>query len=163
MIIIAVISILLVPISGQNSDKLSLSVQRNMGTAIGDQIEGDFTIHGSGDEDIVALELYFNETKVADSSSNSLDFRFNTKDYWIGDVNITLKGFDGNGVEFQYSTLKNFLSPTIGILIIIGVVILIGISVGMSLYYNLKNRKGKKKSPEEMKKGIRIDIDKDFQ
>ncbi|MHA1522252.1 MAG: hypothetical protein ACTSRK_18925 [Promethearchaeota archaeon] len=162
LIAVAIISVQLTPINGENSDKLSLSIRKNMGTGIGDKIEGDFTIVGSGDEDIVSLELIFNGTQVANSTTNSLNFRFNTNDYEIGEMNITLRGFDGSGDVFQYTTFKEFLDPTIGNYILIGVAILIVISVGASLYKYTKDRKATQKSPEEIKKGIRIDIDKDF-
>ncbi|MHA1613191.1 MAG: hypothetical protein ACTSYU_14140 [Promethearchaeota archaeon] len=162
LITIAVISVQLAPISGENSDKLSLSLSKNMGTAFQDKIEGDFTIRGSGDEDIMSLELYFNETQVANSTSNELTLRFNTNDYWIGDVNMTLKGFNENGDVFQYSIYRVFLDPTIGNYILIGVGILVVVSVGFSLYKYTKDKKATKKTREEIKKGIRIDIDKNF-
>ena len=150
--------------NAQDEDVLSLGIRKNVGTAFGDKIEGDFTISGSGPEIILNLTLFFNGTQVAFESDNQLTFRFDTKDYSLGLMNITLVGEDSEGIVYSKSISKEFISPEIGnwiIAIAIGITL---ISVGLKFVVSyLKNKKNDKQSVSDKKNKIQIDIDKGFQ
>jgi hypothetical protein len=148
--------------NAQDEDILSLGIRRNVGTGFGDKIEGDFTISGSGPVTILNLTLFFNGTKVAFESDNQLSFRFDTKDYSLGLMNITLVGEDSEGMVYTISIFKEFISPTIGnwiIAIAIGIVL---ISLSFKLASYMKNKRKEKQSVTDKKNGIKIDIDKEF-
>ena len=149
--------------NAQDEEVLSLRISKNAGTAYGDKVEGDFTITGSGLESILNLTLFFNGTQVAYESDNELKFRFNTKDYSLGLMNITLIGEDSDGMVYEKSIFKEFISPAFGnwIMAIVGVIALI--SVGLILASYIKNKRNEKQSTAEKKTKIKIDIDKDFQ
>lgn len=150
------------PALGQDSDKISLSLSRNVGTAIGNKISGDFTIRASGDESILSLTLLFNGSVVAKSETNSLNFRFNTKDYGVGIMNITVIGIDASDNFYQKTISRQFLDSKVDL--IIGVVAGI-IVIGSLTYSILKKRKAsqnEKESVDEIKNRIKVDIDKDF-
>jgi len=149
--------------NAQNEEVLSLGISRNVGTAFGDKIEGDFTITGTGLDLILNLTLFFNGTQVAFESDNELKFRFNTKDYPLGLMNITLIGEDSEGTAYNKSIFKELISPAIGnwVIVIIGVIVLIGLGLKLTSY--IKNKRFEKQSIVEKKTKIKIDIDKDFQ
>ena len=149
--------------NAQDEDILSLGIRKNVGTAFGDKIEGDFTITGSGLDTILNLTLYFNGTQVAFESDNQLTFRFDTKEYSLGLMNITLVGEDSEGIVYNKSIFKEFISPKIGnwIIAIVGGIALI--SLGLKLFSYMKKKRNEKKSSDEKKNNIKIEIDKEFQ
>ena len=53
---------------------VSFTLRKNVGYKLGDEIQGDMTITGTGTAGIVKMELFFNTTLVASSDSNSLVF-----------------------------------------------------------------------------------------
>ena len=150
--------------NAQDEEILSLGIRKNVGTSFGDKIEGTFTISGSGPDSILNLTLLFNGTQVAFESDNELTFRFDTKDYSLGLMNITLVGEDIEGIIYSKSISKEFISPEIGnwiIAIAIGITL---ISVGLKFVVSyLKNKKNDKQSVSDKKNKIQIDIDKGFQ
>ena len=148
--------------NAQNEEVLSLGISRNVGTAFGNKIEGEFTITGTGPDSILNLTLFFNGTQVAFESDNELKFRFNTKDYPLGLMNITLIGEDSEGTAYNKSIFKESISPAIGnwIMVIVGVIALI--SIGLKLTAYIKNKRFEKQSNVEKKTKIKIDIDKEF-
>ena len=148
--------------NAQDEEVLSLRISKNVGTGIGDKIEGDFTITGSGPDYILNLTLYFNGTQVAFESNNELKFRFNTKDYAIGLINITLVGKDNEGTTYEKTIFKEFISAEIGnwILIIVGSIALISIGIKLASY--LKTKRKEKQGTTDKKNNIKIEIDKEF-
>ena len=148
--------------NAQDEDVLSLGIRRNVGTAFGDKIEGDFTISGSGPDTILNLTLFFNGTQVAFESDNQLTFRFDTKDYSLGLMNITIVGEDGEGIIYKKSISKEFISPTIGNWIIIIAIGIVLISLSFKLASYMKNKRNEKQSVTDKKNGTKIDIDKEF-
>ena len=148
--------------NSQEEDILSISVSKNVGTGIGDKIEGDFTITGTGPDYILNLTLFFNGTQVSFESDNELKFRFNTKDYTIGLMNITLVGKDNEGTTYAKTIFKDFLSPEVGnwiMFIAIGIVL---ISLGIKLASYLIDKRKDKQGVNEKKNKIKIEIDKKF-
>ncbi|MHA1474429.1 MAG: hypothetical protein ACTSQ5_04510 [Promethearchaeota archaeon] len=148
--------------NAQDEEILSLGIRKNVGTAFGDKIEGTFTISGSGPDSILNLTLFFNGTQVAFESDNQLSFRFDTKDYSLGLMNITLVGEDGEGMVYTVSISKEFISPAIGnwIIAIVGGIALI--SGGLKLASYIKNKRNEKQNATDKKNNIKIDIDKEF-
>lgn len=151
--------------NAQDEEVLSLGISKNVGLDIGDKIEGDFTITGSGLDNILNLTLLFNGTQVAFESDNQLTFRFDTKDYPLGLMNITLIGEDNEGMVYKKTIFKEFVSPKVGIwvLIIVGVIaFLSSVIIVLILVFGSKKKQNEKESAAEKKNKIKIDIDKDF-
>ena len=149
--------------NAQDEEVLSLRISKNVGTAFGDKIEGDFTITGSGPEIIDCLTLYFNGTEVKKELSNEISYRFDTKDFTLGIMNITLIGEDNEGIFYSKTIFKEFISPKIGnwIMIIVGGIAIV--SLGLKLASYMKNKRNEKQSATDKKNNIKIDLDKDFQ
>ena len=148
--------------NAQNEEVLSLRISKNVGTAYGDKIGGDFTITGSGPDYILNLTLFFNGTQVKYESNNELKYRFNTKNYTLGLMNITLIGEDSEGTVYKKSIFKEFISPALEnwIWIIVGGIALI--SGGLILASYIKKKQNEKQSATDKKNKIQIDIDKEF-
>jgi len=162
LIILFSFNAIIISSNAQDEEVLLLGIRRNVGTSFGDKIEGDFTITGSGPDTILNLSLLFNGTQVAFESDNQLSFRFDTKDYSLGLMNITLVGEDSEGMVYNKSIFKDFISPAIGnwiIIISLGIVL---ISLGFKLISYLKNKRSEKQSSTDKKNNIQIDIDKEF-
>jgi hypothetical protein len=109
------------PINATGQNTLSLSLDRNVGIGLGSLIQGTFTLHGSGPENITSLTVYFNGEDVHSVTSNSISWQFNTADYPSGSTNITLAGWDDQGTLYQRSTDVFFLGGMISNLITVGI------------------------------------------
>lgn len=103
--------------NAQDEEVLSLIISRNYGAILGDKIEGNFTISGSGPDYISNLTLFFNEIQVAFEHGNQLTFQFDTNNYPLGLMNITLIGEDCKGNIYKKVIFREFISPIFTIFI----------------------------------------------
>lgn len=118
---------LALPVRG--AGELEISFLRNFGIGFGDYIQGQFTLTGTGGEEIVELHLYFNDLEVANATDNALKFKFTTDDYPTGATNISLVGFDATKTRYETSVVKTFINPVYNYIIIVGVVVLVVVSL----------------------------------
>ena len=99
--------------------------------ALGNMIQGTFTLHGSGPSNILNLTVYFNGDQVQFVSGNSISWQFDTANYPSGSTNITLFGVDDIGGTHSTSQEVFFIGGimstlfTFGILAIVVVAILV--------------------------------------
>ena len=105
--------------------ELELNMNRTFGMAFGKNIQGTFTIKGTGSTNITYLWITFNGTEVANSTGNTISFKFKTNDYESGEVNITLWGSGGQLLVYSTSKIFNFMSPAISTTIAVSVIILV--------------------------------------
>ncbi len=119
---------------------LTLKINKNMGTAYSDKIEGTFTFTGAGPETIVNLTLTFNETEVAFEPGHELVHKFETENYPLGYMNITLWGADSEGNLYSVSEMYGFISSDIGLYIGLGVLAIIVISGVFAIAMNRKKK-----------------------
>jgi hypothetical protein len=148
-------------ISGEEPP-LDMRFRKIIGTSISNKMEGKFSITASGGDNITSLSLLFNGTQVASSPNNSLSFTFDTSDYGVGMMNITLIGEDSLGAFSQITEMKDFLSSAVGTWI---TVIVLVIAIPITIYRLFQRYRAKKLvnvSTEDKKQRIKIDIDKDF-
>ncbi len=121
---------LLSPLSSAQ-ENVDLSLKRTFGMAFGSNIQGTFTVVGSGSENIVNLSLQFNDVEVAFSDSNSLSFRFKTKEFEPGELNITLVGHDSYGESFSETKQVKIMTPIVSITITVAIILVV---VGAASY-----------------------------
>ncbi|MHA1719165.1 MAG: hypothetical protein DRO88_13825 [Promethearchaeia archaeon] len=156
--IISTISLLPVNASGE----INIHMNKIVGTNISNKISGKFRINVDAVDEIIHINLLFNGSLVKEEDGNELEFTFQTHDYPLGIMNITAIGLNQAGDTFQTSKIVEFFdSSTFDtvLYVITGIVV-----VPFVIYYIKKGLK-KKKKPEnldDLKKKIRIDIDKDF-
>lgn len=112
---------------GQES--LTLSLDRNVGMALGSIIQGTFTLRGSGPETVQNLTVYFNGDEVRFVTGNSIAWQFNTADYPGGSTNITLFGVDDVGATYYATRQVTFIGGAISNAITIGVIALVAVVI----------------------------------
>ncbi len=119
-----------IPVQAAAQEALTLTLDRNIGTALGSLIQGSFTLRGSGPEAVQNLTVYFNGEQVHFVTGNTIAWHFDTGDYASGAMNITLFGVDDLGTTYTASRQVTFLGGaasnifTIAILSLVVVVIL---------------------------------------
>ncbi len=129
---------LISPLSLSNAqESVDISLRRTFGMAFGDNIQGTFTVVGSGTENIVNLTLYLEGAQVAFTEGYSLSYRFKTKEYIPGNFNMTLIGYDIGGNPYYSTKLVKIMTPTISIIITTAIILLVMIAV--SIKYRSKS------------------------
>ena len=100
---------LITPLSSSRAQETAdIRLKRTFGMAFGDTIQGTFTIIGTGTDNIVNLTLQFDGAQVAFEDDNSLTYRFKTKDYPPGELNITLIGYDFVGSSYSSTETSEY-------------------------------------------------------
>jgi hypothetical protein len=147
--------------TAENDDEIVISMRRLVGTAVGNKISGKFRItvnSGISTNELVYIELLFNDTTVSEGNASTLSFTFNTKEYGIGLMNITAIGKDFDGNNYQTTLEKHFMNPkianVIGISIAVFALIISGISVWKKYF---KDRKKHTKDHQEKLDEINIE------
>ncbi|UYP47195.1 hypothetical protein NEF87_003480 [Candidatus Lokiarchaeum ossiferum] len=144
------------------AEEVSMSISKTMGSDFGQKINGKFRIRGTGSAGITSLDLYFNGTLVANEDTNALDFNFDTDDYSLGMMNITLIGKDASGNIYSDQKDKEFVSSAINLILIPIFLLAIGGTIGAKYYQNKKQNKKKEVNLDKTKQNVKIKIDKDF-
>ena len=153
LLIVLIFSLFLFSSLSSAQEDVNLSLRRTFGMAFGSNIQGTFTAVGSGTENIVNLSLQFDNVEVAFSGSNSLSFKFKTKEYEPGELNITLLGYDTEGILYSTTKLVKIMTPTVSyiitISIILVVVILASVKYGPRIkrYFQMKKDNNRKDDP----------------
>ena len=141
---IAILSILIMftimvaaPRSASAQGTLEFSMSRNFGTGLGTNIEGLFTIHGSGPAEVIGISILFNDVEVHSVDSNTVDWQFNTNDYPSGETNITLYGWDADDGTYIAMVTRNFLTADSSNLFTFGILAFVGVVVVLSVVFKL--------------------------
>ena len=127
LLLVGLVSLLPIQVTAQ--EPLTLSLDRNIGTALGPLIQGSFTLRGSGPEEVQNLTVYFNGDEVHFVAGNTIAWQFNTADYPSGATNITLFGVDDVGVSYTASRQVTFLGGAASNIFTIAVISLVVIAV----------------------------------
>jgi hypothetical protein len=115
----ALLSSLSINVAGQ--DSLTFTINRNVGTALGNFISGTFTLRGSGPTSIQNLTVYFNDQQVHFVTGNTIAWQFNTANYEGGTTNVTLIGITDTGDTFEATKTVVVLGGEISNLLTIGI------------------------------------------
>jgi len=112
-------------VAAQNT--LSLSLDRNIGMALGGFIQGVFTLRGGGPAEVQNLTVYFNGEQVHFVTGNTINWQFDTANYPSGTTNITLLGLDYEGGTYIGDTQVFFIGGIMSTLITVGIVSLVAV------------------------------------
>jgi len=110
-------------------DTLTMSINRNVGMAIGNMIQGTFTLHGTGPTNIQNLTVYFNDDQVHFVSGNAITWQFDTANYASGSTNITLLGVDDVGATHTTSQQVVFIGGVVSIFLTFGIIAIVVVAV----------------------------------
>ena len=119
---------------------VTLSMSRDLGIGVGKWVSGKFTIRVTGNDEIESIELYFNSVKIDESTINSLEFTFHTKNYEKGEVNITAVGYDVDGTPYLATKDVVFISQVISIIITATVIAMVVGIYGFRFYRRKKHK-----------------------
>jgi hypothetical protein len=114
-------------VAAQNT--LSLSLDRNIGMALGGFIQGAFTLRGGGPADVQNLTVYFNGEQVNFVTGNIINWQFDTANYPSGSTNITLFGLDDAGATYLADTQVFFIGGMMSTLITAGIIALVAVLI----------------------------------
>ncbi len=145
--------VLFIPIISSAQDSgITINLRRNVGTDMGDgrRIRGEWTLSGSGPEGTVKIEILFNETVVYTVQSKEFSFRFNTEEYWIGEVNITVRAYLSDSEFVSRSLIREFIDDSFDNMIWT-------ITAGIFAILIIIAAVGYKKSKANSKKEVKID------
>lgn len=134
VLLVTVGLVTMIPICAIGQGTLTLSIDRNVGMALGSLIQGSFTLRGSGPESVQNLTVYFNSEEVRFVTGNTIAWVFNTGNYPSGPMNITLFGVDDVGgtysaarqVTFMGAGMVNIIVIVIGGLVVVSVLVKYG-------------------------------------
>ena len=129
IVLALIVGVTCIPLQVASQEPLSMSINRNVGMAFGNYIQGSFTLSGSGPEAVDNLTVFFNGEQVHFVLGNTINWQFNTGDYAPGSMNITLFGIDSSGITYETSRQRYFIGGEVGVLITVGIVILVVVLV----------------------------------
>jgi len=145
---------LITPLSFSNAQEtVEIRLKRTFGMAFGDTIQGTFTVVGIGSDNIINLTLLFDGNVVSFIETNSLSYRFQTKEYEPGDLNMTLVGYDSSGNSYSSTKIVNVMTPTLAIIVITCIMLLVVVAVFIKYgsriinYFRVKKNKNRKDDP----------------
>ena len=134
---------------------ITITMRRNMGTDLGNKIGGDWTISGSGPEGTIKIAILFNDTEVYSVQGKEFSFRFNTDDYWVGEVIIIVRAYLSDS-EFVYRTfVREFIDSSFDNMIF---AFTGGIFAIVIIIYVVRYKKNKEMTKKEIKiEDVKID------
>jgi hypothetical protein len=135
-------------------ESVSFGLTDRVGTGFGEKIEGDFTLKATGSAGIVRMAVYFNGEEVYNTTGNSISWRFSTKNYATGPTNITVIGWDNQGVAVQSSKNFEFLAPEMTIIFTVGVIAIAIVATILKYRY-----RARKQNPKQIKESVNINPD----
>lgn len=96
----------------QEEPQLTISLIRNIGTAIGNNIKGTFTIRTKGPDSLQSVTFYLDSDPMGTVTEDPFNLKFNTDNYPPGTHTITAVGTTTTGQELQSNSItSNFLTP----------------------------------------------------
>lgn len=124
-------------------DTLTFHLDRSVGMALGNLVQGTFVLRGSGPDSIVNLTVLFNNEQVHFVESNIINWEFDTAGYPSGTTNITLFGMDDLGVIYSVSDEVYFIGGMTSTLLTAGVLIFVAVLVCVKYGPALGGRRNK--------------------
>jgi hypothetical protein len=94
------------------SETLRLSISRDWGSGgFNGDIQGLFSMHVSGPENLVKVEFYIDDTKIGDDTQSAFALQFNTDDYGIGMHTLYALGTTSDGQQLRSNEVtSNFVT-----------------------------------------------------
>lgn len=138
---------LVAPLSAMVVDakpSLTLSLYKNNGYGMGQDMSGLWTINTDVSADVVHVEFYLDDQLQQNDTSAPFSWQFNTGNYTIGTHTLTAIAFDDSGDNFTAAMQSNFVednTSNILILVIVVVVVVFAISGAVAVYRIKKYKK----------------------
>jgi hypothetical protein len=138
---------LIAPLSAMVVDakpSLTLSLYKDNGYGMGQDMSGLWTINTAVTSDVVKVEFYLNDQLQQNDTTAPFSWQFNTSNYTIGTHTLTAIAFDATGDNYTAAMQRNFVednTSNILILVIVVVVVVFAISGAVAVYRIKKYKK----------------------
>ena len=118
------------PVSGSTTDTeltITYRVTRDLGMALGNYIQGTFTIHITGPNDLLRVEFYLDDGLMKNDTDSPFSWQFNTDSLGTGVHEFKITGYSSNnqGTVTYNKTVVSLLGTLFLLVIIIVVVVAI--------------------------------------
>jgi hypothetical protein len=141
------------PALAQSEDELNLRLNRDFGYGSigGNQIQGTFSMHVTGPEDLAQVVFYLDDQVLGEDSQAPFSLRFVTDNYDLGVHSLQAIGTTGSGQELRSNIIRTEFVPAgegTGMAIkIVGVTFGV-IAAGMGIAFLFSNVLGKGKKTD---------------
>lgn len=116
LLVIALTIAIVLPAKAQEAPGLTLSLSRDFGYGgFGGDIQGVFSVHAKGPDDLVKVVFYIDENILAEVTTPPFRYQFNTGDYGLGKHTLSAVGTTAGGAELPSNVLvREFVSASQG-------------------------------------------------
>jgi len=130
---VAVVSSFMVVVEA--APTVQLSLRRDWGYGgFGGDINGRFTAIAQVSSDVTRVEFYLDQSFILNVSQSPFEWRFDTKDYPLGEHTIGVKAYDASGETATTEITRIFVESPVFPTSWIGILIVLGIAVPLVLY-----------------------------
>lgn len=115
------------PVLGTNTDAeltITYRVTRDFGMGFGNYIQGTFTIHVTGPNDLLRVEFYLDDVLMKNDMDHPFSWQFNTDSFGTGMHEFKITGYSSNnqGTVTYSKTVVSLLGTLFMLFIILTVV-----------------------------------------
>lgn len=129
----------------QDEPSLRLSLSRDNGFGLGNQMQGNFSYRVSGPDDLVRVEYLMDGEVIGESTAEPFRFRFVTDDFELGIHEMSAVGYTADGQTLQSNVIRgDFVSPQVTGRFTIGVVGFVVVVIAARFLF-FRDRSGKTK------------------
>ena len=107
----------------QDDPALQLSLSRDNGYGLGNQMQGHFSYRVSGPDNLVRVEYLMDGEVIGESTAEPFRFRFVTDNFELGIHEMSAVGYTADGQTVESNVIRgDFVSPQVTNRFVIGVV-----------------------------------------
>ncbi len=108
------------------SETLTLSLRRDFGYGLGQDIEGTFTMTASGPSDLTRVEFYIDDLKIGEATRAPFRLQFVTENYSLGVHSLYAIGYKSDGSQLRSQAVTaNFVPASSGMKAVIPILAII--------------------------------------
>jgi hypothetical protein len=95
----------------QEGTPLSLRLSRDFGAGFGSQIQGTFSFHVTGPDDLERVVYFIDDVEIGQDTAAPFVLQFRTENYGLGVHSLRAEGFTADGRQLASNTLnREFIS-----------------------------------------------------
>lgn len=143
ILVIALFASMLILMAGA-TPTLSLDMNRDWGSAMGNDIAGRFTLKATASANASYVEFYLDNQFQLNDTSAPYSWQFNTNNYTLGTHTLKVVAYDNAGQSQTQQLTPNFVEDNTNTILIVTTVIAVvvtAIAVSVSVYRIKKTKK----------------------
>lgn len=142
LLLITIIVILTFGLVAEAKPSLSLSLYKNNGYGLGNDMNGQWTLNAAVSPDVVRVEFYIDGQLQLNDTTAPFSWEFNTGNYSEGQHYIKAVAFDAADETTIVQIDRNFVGfPTTFVFSIIAVIVAVAIVVLLVAVYRIRKKK----------------------